>query len=206
MTEKEIMEVVGNNWVEQKEESRKGEDPIVLSVEEIGAHLIMRAAINMPELPPEERLQELLRINRARSKLSYFVGIRQEKTRLSLIQFKNLGLLYKAWECITQYLHDHYEEPWLEELKKEATKESLKDISNGAALTLASYVQQLTDTRQMALVLDDFEKMDRVFTYFTELVLGKELFIKFRKEFNEAMTILRRLQPNMHKEQNSAPN
>jgi len=190
MDEREILEIAAENWLNRP----SANEAAVTAYSEIGRKILGKLIGKLGRPVTQEDWEVLLRMNEAKSRMSYFrrLGPTSIMDEFQIISFL---FLLDAWESANQYLYDHYDDARLEtkELKKASSKEDLKEIMSKVTALVQAHISALAEDGQVRIPLGEFEMMEQTFGGVMLFILGRNGFEIFASEFNKALPILKRV-------------
>ncbi len=189
MTSEEVMEIVANNLG-----SNSSEEALVLSQRDIAIFIINKLAGQSLD----ESFLEILSINaEIHSELSFFSSYDFQNSTavdLPIERLKMLLSMYAKFIEVFIFFYQHYENLDFGEFSKAVSREQLKKLIDLLEIRYGEYMAQFHADGAILLYSNDIATIKYGIDFAQQVLLGKERFIQFMKEFNSANSMLKQTQ------------
>lgn len=192
MTSAEVMEIVAIHL-----SSNTSEEALVLSQRDIAISIIDKLVSQFLD----EGFLNILKITaEIHGELSFFSSddfLNSTALDLPVERLKTLLSMYSKFKEIIAFLHQHYENLDFGEFSKSIKKEDLKKILNVMQTKYDTYDAQFRGSGTILFYSNDISAIRYGIDFARQIILGKERFIQFMKEFNDANRMLKQIQAEL---------
>lgn len=140
-----------------------------------------------------EKCEMVLKFIDGQSRLSYFSELPTEGIIITDMElYKHMMFLMRVWGDAVRYVYNSHH-LLREEFQKKNEKKNLKKLADSISFRIEKRATDLIEVGAVFFSYQEWQEMAHGFAFAIRLVLGDEIFMKFREATNKSFAELRRL-------------